>query len=261
MKNIFPVFVLFFIFLVLSSDSFSYDLTRTRLYLSTTRGYKLEKLVFGINPLASNSLDTTLGENEIFPSPPPEGMQAGFMIYDTIQQSNVWTYLDLKPYPKSDTNWVYFELDSWLNSGDVLSIRWNPIGHEIDSIFIIYLSTNGSMMNVDMKSVNSVKAPNTYIKQFIIKVKYPNKEIYVDENKSELVQIKMNNAVSDQLIINSEKAAASVKIINELGMELAFQAGLNNIFTFNCSDYSPGIYFVIINYTNSTSIIKKVLKI
>lgn len=254
-------FSIILLLLVAASEGFSYELTKTRLYLTTTKGYKMDQIIFGINRNASNSLDTSLGENEVPPFLPPEGMMAGFVIFDTTQQENIWTYMDLRPFQKSDTSWVYHKLDCLLNGGDILTIRWNPIGPEIDSIFIIDLFSNGFMVNQDMKKVNQITMPNEFIKSFQIKVKYPNTPDFVEYQTDETNNITINNPVKTILSLKSKEMINCIRVIDELGIELITKEIQSTTAVIQMDGIQSGIYFVIINYANSTSIVKKIIKL
>lgn len=261
MKSIYKILMSVIVCLFLFNSVNAYEKTKTRLYLSTKNGYTMDKLVFGIDPNATSSLDTALGENDAPPFPVPDGMNAGFYIYDSTQQSNVWTYLDLRPYPSSDTAWVYYRIEAAINSGDILTVKWNPIGPEIDSAIIIDRYTNGFQVKVDMKKETTAKMPNEFIYSLLMKVKYPTKTISVSEYNDNSDKIYITNPVSDEMQIFSELEILSLNIINSLGETELLINKINSKEKINLSGLNTGIYYVIINCANSTSFVKKVIKL
>ncbi len=249
---------------VLSLSAFSYNNTRTRIYLETKNGYKIDKLIFGINKLASNSLDTALGEYEAPPFAPPQGqgINAGFVIYDTTQEANIWTYLDLRPFPKSDTSWVYYKIQALIGSGDIITVKWAGIGSEIDSAILTDVVTNGLLINIDMKKNSSVVMPNEFVDEFYLKVKYPNDvEEVLNGNTNITSPVIYPNPAENELNISSDEIIESLVIINSDGSGRQISDIYSSNYCLDIRDLPCGSYTLIINTKNSSSYTNQFIKL
>lgn len=256
--------IYFLTIVVLTLSAYSYNNTRTRIYLETKNGYKIDKLVFGINKLASSSLDTALSEFEAPPFAPPQGqgINAGFVIYDTTQESNIWTYLDLRPFPKSDTSWVYYKIQALIGAGDIITVKWAGIGAEIDSAILTDVVTNGMLINVDMKKSSSVVMPNEFVDEFYLKVKYPNDvEDVSDENTNIAIPVIYPNPAENEINISSGDIIESLTIVNTNGSSRQISDIYSSDYCLDIRDLPCGSYILIINTKNFSSYTNQFIKL
>jgi hypothetical protein len=112
------------IVIIFSTELFAgYNNLGTRLYIESKEGYTLDRLVFGINEKATNYLDTALGESELPPFPPPEGIHAGFLFKDTAQNEIIMSYKDYKPFPAHLYDTVKYVLTVMKGAGDIITFK------------------------------------------------------------------------------------------------------------------------------------------
>lgn len=235
-----------------------YNNTKVRLYLKTKLGEEFNALVFGIDKDATDYLDKNLGEQELFPGHPPSGLHAVFVIYDSVQKENVWSYLDLKSFPQLDTGYKYYRLDVQYHVGDNLIFEWRPFGDEIREAWITDIIT-GNVVKINMKDSTSAFIENQFIKKFDIKVKYESgtsADEYQDAENSIYPSL-----IKDKFHIANTQEIYNLTIYNSFGEEILREIISNNKATVNISFLPAGMYFVKLNLLNNKTIIKKILKI
>ena len=231
----------------------------TRLYIDTQRGYSLDKLVFGIHKDATNSLDTELNEFELPPFPPPEGIHAGFIVYDTNQNENVMTYIDKRPYPRDEQDTVVFVLQTFKGSGDLITFRWNPIGPEILSAFIYDRVTDGKVVAINMKDSTSAFISNEFIERFNIKVVYnQGTNVKETDNNSELIV--SPTFFSESIKISNADNYYFYMLIDMAGRTMQTGKIVDGEADINTSDIASGAYILIVRgqsqFVSSKMIIK-----
>ncbi len=247
------------LFIALPIAGFSdYKNTRVRLYLKTKLGEEFNALVFGIDKDATDYLDKNIGEQELFPGHPPSGLHAVFVIYDSVQKENVWSYLDLKSFPGLDTGYKYYRIDVQYHVGDNLIFEWRPFGDEIREAWISDIIT-GNVVKINMKDSNSAFVDNQFIKKFDIKVKYES-NTSVEDYQDEEISVYPSPA-NDQIHISSNQVIDNLTIYNTFGKEIINEIVKNSKATINISSLPAGFYFIRLNYSNNKTIIRKILKI
>ena len=232
---------------------------RTRLYVTTKNGYSLDKLIFGLDSKASSSLDTALGEREIPPIPPPEGVHGGFMIFDTNQNSNIYTFVDLRPYPSDNFTADTFFLRLWKGSGDLITFNWNPLWPEILSAKIVDALTGGSIININMKDSTKALIDNEFIENFLVVVSYDPQTSVSDNNDNSQIIISPQ-PVNDKINIISDVNITSYRILNltvNIVQSGNISSGLERI---DAGMLLQGIYFIELSDDLGNSYIRKFVK-
>ena len=236
-----------------------YDDLATRLYIHTKEGYSLDALVFGINADATNYLDTALGEAELPPFPPPEGIHAGFMFLDTTQDQIIMSYKDLRPYPENIGDTVKYVLQVMKGAGDIITFSWHPLGPEITSAVIVDKMTQGTLVSVNMKDSSKATIDNEFIERFEIWVVYePTTSVEKTENFTDLNVLPVE--FTDRITIKGDTKYVSYKIYNINGSLVKWgdlEAGYADI-DFNAA--GPGIYFITVFDKKGNKKVRKVIK-
>lgn len=249
--------IIFLLLILISFTGYSeYHNTRVRLYLKTKLGEEFSSLVFGIDKDASDYLDRNLGEQELFPGHPPSGLHAVFVIYDSLQKENVWSYLDLKSFPRQDTGYKYYRIDVQYHVGDNLIFEWKPFGNEIREAWINDIIT-GDVVKINMKDSTSAFVDNQFIKKFDLKVKY---ESSIDvEDFPDTENLVYPIPAKDKVFLSGSESIENYVIYNSLGKEIV--NGIINYTkaTVDVSYLPTGIYFLRLNYENNKTIIRKLV--
>lgn len=215
------------------------------------------KLGFGFHPEATDGLDTALGELDLPPMLPPSGykLYGVFIFYDSTQQSNIWSYLDLRPFPSNSTDTVRFLLYAIRESGIKLRLYWNAIGDEVRYAWLVdeYL---GTLVQVDMKKTNYVNIENEFLDKFYIKMVLANVNGVNIENNNNIIYYSEN---SDEIVLKSESENdLFCRIYDVLGNVVA-EFSFQNSKRIPSYIFSKGIYFVELNYLNGKKVVKKIV--
>jgi len=247
--------------LQLSAD---YSNTATRIYIETKDGFELDKLRFGINKNATNSLDTALGELELPPFPPPEGIHAGFDFLDTNQGENIISYLDLRPFPENEYDTVKFVLQTFKGAGDKLTLWWHPIGPEIQSAFIVDKITEGTLIRINMKDSSKAEIDNEFIERFLFLIIYnPNTSVEEDES-NDVIDNELNVfplEFTDRVTISCDISFSRYELYNLYGSLAAKGMIMNGHADIALNAAAPGIYFIAVYDSTGRRIVKKIIKV
>lgn len=216
------------------------------------------KLAFGFHSQATNGLDTSLGELDLPPFIPPSGFRlyGVFIFFDSTQSSNIWSYLDLKPYPNDLQDTVKFLLYAIRESGIKLRIRWQSFPEEVRYAWLTdeYL---GTLVQVDMLKTNFVDVNNEFLDKFYIKIALGNVNSVKFENES-LCSVNYNEFEKKLFIINKSNDAVIFKIFDILGnlVDRIELGGSNSIWH---EIKLKGIYFVEIRQNDQVEVKKLVI--
>lgn len=257
-------FLLIFIvvFTISSLHSFAYENIKTRITIKTKNGYSTDKLIFGLHRDATDGLDLALDELEAPPFPPPqgEGINAGFVIYDTKQKQNIWTYMDLRPYPTSDTQTVVHKIEILQGAGDVVTLSWKALWPDIESAKLVDVITMGKLLTIDMKDSTSATITNEFINTLYLLVKYVNPLSVNDNNSSEGLNI-YPTIFDEKINIEADKKYKSYMLSNILGTVCYGNMPEVGALELPASNISDGMYFVTLSDDKGNRISKKIIKL
>ena len=256
--------MLLFLFLFSISKSYGWEDIKTRITVTTSNGYSSDKLIFGLNSAATNSLDTSLGELESPPLGPPNGLGINpvFYIYDSAQKAYIYTWMDLRPYPESDTSTVVYIIEIFKAVSDTITFSWKPLWPEIDKAVLIDNPFNGTIVNINMKDSTQATISNNFIHNFKLLVHYKNTtsvgNVGNNENNDNL---KIYPQIfSDKIIVESQGIYSDYKILNLVGQPIIQGEIADKITEINTELLQVGVYFIICNSKDGKSKILKLLK-
>jgi len=238
-----------------------YENVATRLYIETKEGYSLDRLVFGIHKEASDYLDTLLGESELPPFPPPDGIHAGFLFLDTAQNETIMSYKDFRPYPGNVDDTVKYVLIVMKGAGDIITFKWHPLGPEIARAYIVDRITHGSLVNINMKDSTEARIENEFIEKFEIVVFYNDNPLSVEQydNPNETVFV-YPVEFTDKFTIKSMGKYKSYKIYNLFGSLAAEGMLVNEKTEIDFNAAAPGVYFVVVFDAQGRRLVQKIIK-
>ncbi len=237
---------------------FSQEQMQFRISLIGNDTIVFNKLVFGFNSLATNGLDTSLGELDLPPLIPPSGFRlyGVFIFYDSTQSSNIWSYVDLKPYPKYSSDTVKFLLYVIRESGIKLRIWWQSLPDEVRYARLVdeYL---GTLVQVDMLGTNYVDINNEFLDKFYIKIVLGNVNSVKFENES-LYYVNYNDFEKNIKLINKSNDAIVFKIFGIFG-NLIDKVELEGGSSISLPIQTKGIYFIEVRQNNKVEVKKMVI--
>ncbi|MCX7909251.1 MAG: T9SS type A sorting domain-containing protein [Ignavibacteria bacterium] len=216
------------------------------------------KLKFGFHQDATSGLDTSLGELDLPPMVPPSGykLYGVFIFLDSLQKSNIWSYIDFRPFPINSMDTVKFLLYAIREFGIKLRISWQEIGDEVRSAWLVdeYL---GTLVQVDMKKNRYVDIRNEFLDKFIIKIVLSDVNSIETNSLNNLTVWFDNN--SDQIIFkNNINKPESYRLMNVFG-EIILEGKINEEDRINARGLANGLYFLEFRYFDGTKDIKKVI--
>lgn len=253
------ILIILLIGLFTFNSSQAYINIKSRITIDTKQGYNLDKLRFGIDQLATTSLDTSLGELEVPPFKPPEGINAGFIIFDKKQNENIWTYTDLRPYPEKPYDTVFYNLTVLKGNGDLCTLSWNPLFPEILSAIIVDALTGGAVVKINMKDSTKAFVNNEFIEQFVLKVVYDPATYIEEDNLSNDEHIKAN-IIKDELNLISDNLLQCYELYNLDGNRIIGETINCNEFNKDISNLPSGLYFVVVEDNIGKFFVRKFIK-
>ncbi|GEM_PF-960057 len=231
----------------------------TRLYIETKLGYKLEKLVFGINENASIYLDKSLGESELPPFPPPQGIHAGFMFMDTSQKEMIMSYKDYKPFPLKKYDTVKYVLRVMKGAGDIITFKWNPLGNNIFSAVIVDKLTGGKIININMKDSSKAKITNEFVEKFELYVLYEPITDVVESNDVKILNV-FPTECTDKITINGSEKFVYYRIYDVLGSMVNCGELVAGFSVVDVSGLASGVYIIAVLDGEGNRVLRKVVK-
>ncbi len=247
--------------LAFCSISKAYENIKSRIEVDSKQGYHVDNLRFGINSLATTSLDKDLGETEAPPMGPPKGVYAVFEIFDSTQMAKIWTFMDLRPFPIVPYDTVFHRLIIKKGAGDLCTFTWNPLFPEILSAVLVDALTGGKVININMKDSVNAFINNEFIELFILKVVY-DPTTYIDENNfknNEELSAYFSQS-SESLTIESKVGIESYELYSISGLSLL--KGNSNLskLTLNAINIPNGAYIFKVKDLNGKYILRKIVK-
>ena len=260
-KMKFCIFIIPIIFYGL--NLYGWEDIKTRITVTSKNGYSSDKLIFGLNSKATESLDTALGELEAPPIGPPSGISPVFYIYDTNQKTNIYTWMDLRPYPETDTSTIEYIIEVFKATDDILTFSWKPLWPEIDKAILMDTLPNHMYAYVNMKDSTQATISNNYIHTFKLLVNYKNqseiieKKINTGENYIKIYPVVFNN----KIIVESSNIFEKYKIVNTIGFEVLSGEIISGNEEIKTESLANGIYFILCYDIKGNMNIQKVIKI
>jgi hypothetical protein len=252
---------IFLLLLVTAVFSFGQISERYKLTIQNSTNI-FDHLVFGVDPLATSRIDTSLGEEELPPFVSPSGLYGVFLIYDSTYIDDSWgedwSYTNLKPIPVNDDS-IDYKFEVWDN-GLEYTLKWDKLSEQIDSAILIDTYTHGAATFVNMKDSLKVTIINPSLTIFHIKLWYKtntsvNQQII--ENPF-LLKIFPNPCTGILNIDFGKNDIYNIMIINLYGEKLIEEQLQGERGTLNFDILDTGIYFLIA--TNSDGI-KSIIKL
>lgn len=246
---------LFFLVFLTPIVFYGQDPLRIRISLIGNDTLSFNKLVFGFDTLATNGLDTNLGEVELPPLTPPSGIgvYGVFVFYDTISGGNIWSYQDIRPFPISYSDTVRFFVRVFRDFGVKLKFYWPTIGNEFHSAWLVDDYT-GNLIQANMKEQNSLIVENDFLDEFCIKVTLP-----VINSVSSTLNEKIKIETSDDYIkfINNRSIEFRFEIFDVLCNLLFRGIATDEIVVLPRFYFKMGLYIVRITDKMGNSVIQK----
>jgi hypothetical protein len=232
----------------------------SNIYINSKFGYSNHLLKFGLNSKATDHLDTALGETDVPPFTPPEGINCAFVIYEPKQQQDIWTYVDLRPYPKTDTEKVQYVLIIAKGGGDLITFRWDKPDSRILSAEMLDTLTWGKLVDINMKDSLQATVTNEFIDLLVIRVLYQNTVNTVEPaaGASSFPEIRQNG-FSGLLSIESQ-GIYDFKIYSILGNTVNTGKILPGASSIDLESYQEGVYFIDFIGSDGRHFSKKILK-
>ncbi|MGQ9819650.1 MAG: hypothetical protein ACUVQ1_06980 [Candidatus Kapaibacteriales bacterium] len=253
MKRLF-ILLSFFTF---SANLFSQSPIRFNISLIGNDTINFNKLVFGFDSSATNGIDTNLGEIELPPIIPPSGVgvYGVFVFYDSSALSNVWSYYDIRPFPKSYLDTIKFLIFVFRDFGIKLKFYWPSVGDEFNSAWLVdeYL---GTLANANMKQQNSLLIENDFLDRFYIKVTLP---IFskVSDNPKDIFKIETNSQFIQ--ITNIYSSKYFYEIIDIFGKIVVKGESSDEILFLPLSQMGKGLFIVTIHDVNGNRSVCKIM--
>lgn len=249
--------ILFLMQFVVVHNIYGIEPIRYRINLIGNDTIVFNKLVFGFDSAATNGLDTSLGELDLPPFIPPSGFKlyGVFIFYDSIQKSNIFSYLDIKPFPLSYQDTIKFLLYVIRESGVRLRISWPTIGDEVRSAWLVdeYL---GTLVQVDMKKDRFVDIKNEFLDKFYIKI------VLADVNSVESIPANntawYDNRTSELVLKPDLQEKMYCRVYNILG-DIVLETYIEGEHRIGKEILSSGIYFIELIYSNEKKEFRKVI--
>jgi hypothetical protein len=225
---------------------------------STDSGKPFKALYFGADDIATEGLDTSLGELDLPDLPPPGGIHGWFRFFDLPSNSNKVSYVDLRPFPKPGENPVKYEIEIQ-NIVRFINFTWDPINSPlIDSIYLEDSFEELPIVRENMMANTSYTHDKwiSDIDKFYIKVWYKSGESSVVEDGSD---ISYCSFLSDNSLLIAENISIA-SLYNITGEEINKFNFSSNSRIIDLGMLPKGIYFIILTDELSGNHLNKILK-
>ena len=243
------------------SNAISNDGEIIKLYLrnNATPPQMLDSLSFGVNYLATDSLDAHLGEKEYPPIGLPAGIFMGYMItYDARQQEEVWTWHDFRPFA-IDSQHFYreYRIKLFFGEGSAVSIRWDNLSGFIDSAKV--QDPFAAYFNINMKDTNQFTTNEILLDEFVFKVWFNTTGTSVDESNFANSPLVYPNPAHNILNINPDIQAQSMIIFDYMGNEIQHFDVNPRESKIILPNLDYGVYFIKVNDLSGNNYIDKIV--
>lgn len=248
------ILLIFAICIAFSSANAEFN-TKVGLFITNDIGEIESKISFGAIDNAIDSIDNNLGEFEIPPIPPIEGIWAALNM-DTLTAAGLWSYKDYRSVPKDNENFYHrYNLIYGFGDGTKITIKWNKLPKTIDSAYITDIVT-GTIIKVDMFKNDSLLITNRAIDKLYISVWYNKNNVSVYDNNDNEISVYPNPA-SEILKIDSKIDVEYVQIFDLMGNTI-LKSSNNNI---GLNSISSGVYTIKIVTIDNKESYKRFVKL
>ena len=203
-------------------------------------GSTSERATFGIDSVATNSLDDAFGEFEI-PALFPTILSAAFVFYDPTLQEEIMSYKDIRPDFQSEQDSIVYHLSisGIINS---FTVKWSqfPAGVKKAIMKSTYLSDKYNWIN--MFTQDSVNVTNTAVTDFTITVYNYDDGVGVEEVKKDDFDEMLS--VRNGRVLFPAGTVTSAEVYSVQGTRLMQLDRPNEI---DLSDMPLGVYPVMLN--------------
>ncbi len=234
---------------------------RLRLTIWGNDSISTDKLVLGFDTRATNGLDTILGEIELPPLFPPGsfGVFGVFIFYDSVQKSNVWSYMDIRPFPENYEDTIKFLVLAKHDYGLKLGFEWRPIPEEYEYAWIVdeYL---GTLFQVNMKEKTKASVDNEFLDKFYVKIKLQKSNSVEDKSYDNAFAVYPNPFDDYFAIQNLNSKEFRFSLYDVLGKEYLSGSTNSGVNTFFFFFLGKGIYYLQINCDGKTYV-RKLIKL
>ena len=233
--------------IIVSNSAFSFDDITSPLILEDSQK-KYTKLKFGINRIATDTVDLDLGENYDLPGPPPSssGLYAIFKILNPRTLEKTSSYLDYRSFPEIRGDSVVFEFVTYYTI-DYLKLKWAPFNPEqVDSAFIE--DQYGAGIKFDMLQSTEATVDNPSIAKFTIKIWYSDEVASVNDYEDDLKIFP--NPAKNIVTINSKLTGSTFYISNSNGLMINKGIIETENYNIDIGSCPQGMYYLVINHFN-----------
>lgn len=253
--------LLLLLILLFGVNVWSQQPLRLRLTIWGNDSVRTDKLVLGFDTRATNGVDTILGEIELPPLFPPGsfGVFGVFVFYDSVQKSNVWSYMDIRPFPENYEDTIKFLVLAKHDYGLKLGFEWRPLSEEYESAWIVdeYL---GTLFRVNMKEMTKANVDNEFLDKFYVKIKLQKLNAVEDKSYDNEFTVYPNPFDDYFAIQNFNSKEFHFSLYNVLGKKYLSGSANSEVNTFFVDKLDKGIYYLQINCDGRT-FVRKLIKL
>lgn len=250
------LFILFF-----GVNVWTQEPLRLRLTIWGNDSVSTDKLVLGFDTRATNGLDTILGEMELPPLLPPGsfGVFGVFIFYDSVQKSNVWSYMDIRPFPENYNDTVKFLVLAKHDFGLKLGFEWRPLSEEYESAWVVdeYL---GTLFQANMKERTKADVDNEFLDKFYVKIKLQKLNSIEGKSVADMFAVYPNPFDDYFSIQNLNSKKFYFSLYDVFGKERLSGSSNSELNTFFVNKLEKGTYYLKINCDGAT-FIRKLIKL
>jgi hypothetical protein len=212
-------------------------------------------LACGLHQNATNGLDTLLGETDRPPFLPPGGGWSAYFAIPETDTSDIWTRIDLRPYPAEEKFAVTYKLKTFFDKLDTMFITWDKFPVAIDSILLTDRIDDWDIPRTSLLELDSLVLTNHFIQEYDLTVYYDLTKVGV-ETKNTVNGLIYPQPANDYINIGSEKMLGNYRIFDNCGAEI--KQGLHSDSKIYVYDLNTGVYFI--KFDNDNTVYKFIKK-
>jgi len=230
----------------------------------STNTQQLQELIFGVNAVATDSVDYNLGEigaPRILP-PDPNIFVSMFVIYDPKILEDGWSYKDFRPIQQIRSYLVKYELYVHFGDAKYVTIEWGKLPALVDSARLMDPWDDLDLININMMDSTRTILYNKYIEDLVLWVWYRNPDVSVIEENDDFSLKVYPNPFNDNFILESKSNnIVECRIYSQLGKEIALLNSDGKYVNIDLQNIEKGVYFLRATLDNGKYLVKKIMKI